>query len=103
MDKELVFVIAAVLAGGIGVPLVNGIKAFCKNVLNKTLEGKAALWVSLIVTGLLTCVALALAGAFNPPYPQGWEGWTAFIGSMIGVAFAVATLIYKSVTQPVTE
>ena len=79
---------ATIVAGAIGVPLVNGIKALLKMAGYK-LEAKAALLVTVAVAVILGAVVLALTGAFKGPIT------IDMIGGVVGGVFAVATVIYK--------
>jgi uncharacterized membrane protein SpoIIM required for sporulation len=79
---------ATIVAGAIGVPLVNGIKKLCEMTGYK-LQAKEALLVTVAVAVILGAVVLALTGAFNKPMT------IDMVGGVIGGVFTVATVVYK--------
>jgi hypothetical protein len=79
---------ATIVAGAIGVPLVNGIKKLF-NMTGYKLEAKAALLVTVAVAVILGVVVLALTGAFKQPVT------VDMLGGVVAGVFAVATVIYK--------
>ena len=81
-------VLATVVAGAVGVPLVNGIKKLMA-AAGYTLEAKAALLATVSVSILLSLVVLAMSGAFEKQVS------IETVGGVVGGVFAVATVIYK--------
>jgi hypothetical protein len=98
--NEQVLVIATALFALVGAPFVQMVKWVYEQATGKPLEGKPALYASLIVAFLFGVASVGLSSAFNPPYPDTWQGWAALIGGAIGAIFAVMTVIYKLVLAP---
>jgi hypothetical protein len=77
------------LVGGLGVPLVNGLKELF------AIEGKGAVWLTAGVAALLAALAVGITGAAN---------WTSFTPEEVFAAFgqvlAAATLAYKLMAKP---
>ncbi len=72
------------LAGGLGVPLVNGLKALFG------VEGKSAVWLTALVAGVLALVAVWLSQAASGVTLDPERLFAAF-----GQVLAAATLAYK--------
>ena len=72
------------LAGGLGVPLVNALKAWLG------VEGKAAVWLTAAVSAALALLAYLLA------QPSGWRDFSPEqLFAAFGQVLAAATLAYK--------
>ena len=90
---ESVLVLIPILVGTVGVPLVNWLKAQFK------LEGIQALWLAFAVSVILAIVALVLVGGFVMPPGGDPLAIAARVIEWIGLVFATATLIYKSMAK----
>lgn len=75
------------LAGGLGVPLVNGFKTVFG------IQGKAAVWLTAAISAVLAAVAVVISEAAN------WnELGPEQLFSAFGQVLAAATLVYKLLT-----
>jgi uncharacterized membrane protein YdcZ (DUF606 family) len=97
--NETVLVIATIVAGSIGSPLVQYIKEFAQSA-GKPIEGSAALNLTIGVSVALSILTLAMSNAFSPPYPVDVMGWITLIGGVAGSVFTIATVIFKRLVQP---
>lgn len=96
MVPDSVIVLVPVLAGAIGVPLVNFIKA------QFNLDGLKALWLTFGVSVALAIVALLITGSFAIPAGDPLA-IVAKVIEWVGVVFATATLIYKAIALKPVE
>ena len=96
MSQETVVALAVVLAGAIGMPLVEGIKRLVE-ASGKRLEGLPALYVTGGVSVLLAAAALWLSGAFSHPMS------VELIGGSIASVFAIATVVYKHLADSLNK
>lgn len=90
---ESVLVLIPILVGVIGVPAVNWLKQQFK------LEGIQALWLAFAVSVVLAIFALVLVGGFVMPPGGDPLAITARVIEWVGLVFATATLIYKSLPK----
>lgn len=95
IDTTTAATFAVLIAGVVGVPIVQGIKKLYA-LTGKTLEGVAALWVTIFVSIILAVIALYSTGAFSISITP------ETIGAAITSVFAVATIIYKSINGKTT-
>lgn len=98
--NETLLIIATAIAGAIGSPLVQGIKNLMA-AAGKPIEGSAALYLTVGTSVVLGGVTLIISGVFSPPYPADWQGWVTLAGGSVGSIFAIATVIFKKLVQPV--
>jgi hypothetical protein len=77
------------LAGGLGVPLVNGLKSWLR------IDGKGAVWLTAAVAAVLATIAVLVTEAGQ---------WAEFTPEQLFAAFgqvmAAATLAYKLMAKP---
>jgi len=90
---ESVLVLIPILVGTIGVPLVNWLKAQFK------LDGIKALWLAFGASVILAIFALVLTGGFVVPPGGDPLAIAARVIEWVGLVFATATLIYKSMAK----
>jgi hypothetical protein len=79
------------LAGGLGVPLVNGLKEWLG------IEGKTAVWLTAAVAALLATIAVLVTDAAKLAELTPEQLFAAF-----GQVLAAATLAYKLMAKPAT-
>jgi hypothetical protein len=65
------------------------------------LQGKAALYVTLGMSLVLSALALWLSGAFSPPYPTDATGWITLIGGVITAIYTLANMAFQTFMKKV--
>jgi hypothetical protein len=95
MDAEW-STLAVVVAGAVGVPLVQGINKLVE-ATGRRLEGLPALYLTVGVSVGLAALALGVSGGLAQPFSWGRLG-----GAIAGV-FSVATLIYKTMIEQLAQ
>ena len=92
MNQSEMLALGVLIAGVIGVPLVQGIKKLMA-ATGHPLEGMPALYVTVAASVVLAAVVLFLSGAFSQPFS------IEMVGAVVAGIFAVATVIYKKITE----
>jgi hypothetical protein len=95
MSAEVI-AFATVVAGALGVPLVQGLKRLC-SLVQIDLSGRPALFVTLAVAMILGVGVMGLTGALDGPVTA------ETLGAVVSGVFAVATVIYKVISNKTPE